>query len=265
MFPPSSVSGGPMLAGHMSDGRRTCLSHMFEAVGAYHAGTLDEDGVEEYVDERMPLLRLLFRHVHRQLYELPHRGHRHGTAGQRHHSRRLLRPSAPCKAGRHAGDGAAPQEHPSPRYHDRATPSTMPRPWTWRWAAPPIPCCTCLPLPMNAGIDIDLAHVPTSSMPEPPNLCHLAPAGDTFMEDLERAGGVYAVMKELADAGLIKTDLIDLHRQDRGGESSRMRRICDHEIIRPIDNPYLADRRHCGAVRQSGARWLRGKAVCGSP
>ena len=80
-IPTIFVSGGPMLAGRLQDGRRTCLSHMFEAVGAYHAGKLDEDRRGGVRGERLPLLRQLLRHVHRQLHELPDRGHRHGACG----------------------------------------------------------------------------------------------------------------------------------------------------------------------------------------
>ena len=85
---------------------RTCLSHMFEAVGAYNAGKMDEAELEEYEEQRLPHLRLLLRHVHRQLHELPDRGHRHGPAGQRHHPRRLFRPAAAGQARRYAGHGA---------------------------------------------------------------------------------------------------------------------------------------------------------------
>lgn len=100
---------------------------------------------------------------------------------------------------------------------------------------------TMLHLPAIAhecGIDIDLAHVNDFNA-RTPNLCHLAPAGPTFMEDLERAGGVYAVMKELADAGLIKTDLITCTGKTVA-ENIKNAENLDHDTIRPIDNPYLA-------------------------
>ena len=96
-IPTIFVSGGPMMAGTMNDGRRTCLSHMFEA----------------------PHLRLLLRHVHRQVHELPHRGHRHGAAGQRHHPRRVVRPPAAGQARRHADHGTGGAGYPSPGHHDR--------------------------------------------------------------------------------------------------------------------------------------------------
>ena len=94
-IPTIFVSGGPMMAGTMNDGRRTCLS----------------GGVRE---QRLPHLRLLLRHVHRQLHELPHRGHRHGFAGQRHHSRRVVRPAPSGQARGHADHGPGGEEHPPP-------------------------------------------------------------------------------------------------------------------------------------------------------
>ncbi|MCD7918230.1 MAG: dihydroxy-acid dehydratase, partial [Clostridiales bacterium] len=85
---------------------------------------------------------------------------------------------------------------------------------------------------------IDLHHVNEFNA-KTPNLCHLAPAGPTFMEDLERAGGVYAVMKELADAGLIKTDLLTCTGKTVGENiADAVNR--NPEVIRPIDNPYLS-------------------------
>ena len=169
------VSGGPMLAGHLKDGRRTCLSHMFEAVGAYHAGTLDEAGVEEYERERLPHLRLLLRHVYRQLHELPHRGHRHGPAGQRHHPRRVLRPPAagqawpgcrswswckqnirprdimtagslPQRRDRGYGPGLLHQHHaPSARHRPRVRHRAEPRAWPTRSPPRPPTCATWPP------------------------------------------------------------------------------------------------------------------------
>ncbi|MDD6238874.1 MAG: dihydroxy-acid dehydratase, partial [Oscillospiraceae bacterium] len=90
----------------------------------------------------------------------------------------------------------------------------------------------------ECGIDIDLNHVNEFNA-RTPNLCHLAPAGPTFMEDLDRAGGVYAVMKELADAGLIRTDLITCTGKTVA-ENIKDAENLDHDTIRPIDNPYLA-------------------------
>ena len=92
-IPTIFCSGGPMLAGRLEDGRRTCLSHMFEAVGAYHAGTAGRGGGAGVRGERLSQLRLLLRHVYRQLHELPDRGHWHGSARQRDHSRAVYCPA----------------------------------------------------------------------------------------------------------------------------------------------------------------------------
>ena len=131
------------------------------------------------------------------------------------------------------------QEHPSPGHHDRRAPSTTPRPSTWPWAAPPTPCSTCPPSPTSAAssIDLDMANEINAKTP---NLCHLAPAGHTYMEDLDGAGGVYAVMKELTQEGLCWTPAcITCHRQDRRREHRQGADNLDPEIIRPIDNPYM--------------------------
>ena len=128
-IPTIFCSGGPMLAGRLKDGRRTCLSHMFETVGAYHAGKLDEAGVE-------------------------------------------------------------------------------------------------LDLRMVNGIS-----------DKTPNLCHLAPAGDTYIEDLDRAGGVWAVMKELTKAGLLDTSLPTVTGKTVG-ENLETAENLDTSLIRPLEEPY---------------------------
>ena len=84
------------------------------------------------------------------------------------------------QARRHADHGAGQAGHPAPGHHDRRPPSTTPRRWTWPWAAPPTPCCTCPPLPMSAASSIDLRRMANEISAKTPNLCHLAPAGDTY-------------------------------------------------------------------------------------
>ena len=128
-IPTIFCSGGPMLAGRLKDGRRTCLSHMFEAVGAYHAGKLDE-----------------------------------------------------------------------------------------------------------AGVELDL-HMVNGISDKTPNLCHLAPAGDTYIEDLDRAGGVWAVMKELTKAGLLDTSLPTVTGKTVG-ENLETAENLDTSLIRPLEEPY---------------------------
>ncbi len=231
------VSGGPMLAGHMSDGRRTCLSDMFEAVGAYHAGTLDEDGVEEYVMNACPSCGscsgMYTANSMNCLTEAIGMGLRgNGTIPAVYSARLRLAKQAGMQVMELYRKNIRPRDIMTEDAFNNAEIVDM-----------ALGCSTntMLHLPAIAhecGIDIDLAHVNEFNA-RTPNLCHLAPAGPTFMEDLERAGGVYAVMKELADAGLIKTDLITCTGKTVA-ENIQDAENLDHETIRPIDNPYLA-------------------------
>ena len=231
------VSGGPMLAGHMSDGRRTCLSDMFEAVGAYHAGTLDEDGVEEYVMNACPSCGscsgMYTANSMNCLAEAIGMGLRgNGTIPAVYSARLRLAKQAGMQVMELYRKNIRPRDIMTEDAFNNAEIVDM-----------ALGCSTntMLHLPAIAhecGIDIDLAHVNEFNA-RTPNLCHLAPAGPTFMEDLERAGGVYAVMKELADAGLIKTDLITCTGKTVA-ENIKDAENLDHDTIRPIDNPYLA-------------------------
>ena len=231
------VSGGPMLAGHLSDGRRTCLSDMFEAVGAYHAGTLDENGVEEYVMNACPSCGscsgMYTANSMNCLTEAIGMGLRgNGTIPAVYSARLRLAKQAGMQVMELYRQNIRPRDIMIEDAFNNAEIVDM-----------ALGCSTntMLHLPAIAhecGIDIDLAHVNDFNA-RTPNLCHLAPAGPTFMEDLERAGGVYAVMKELADAGLIKTDLITCTGKTVA-ENIKDAENLDHDTIRPIDNPYLA-------------------------
>ena len=231
------VSGGPMLAGHLSDGRRTCLSDMFEAVGAYHAGTLDENGVEEYVMNACPSCGscsgMYTANSMNCLTEAIGMGLRgNGTIPAVYSARLRLAKQAGMQVMELYRRNIRPRDIMTEDAFNNAEIVDM-----------ALGCSTntMLHLPAIAhecGIDIDLAHVNDFNA-RTPNLCHLAPAGPTFMEDLERAGGVYAVMKELADAGLIKTDLITCTGKTVA-ENIKDAENLDHDTIRPIDNPYLA-------------------------
>ena len=231
------VSGGPMLAGHLSDGRRTCLSDMFEAVGAYHAGTLDENGVEEYVMNACPscgscsgMYTANSMNCLTEAIGMALRGN--GTIPAVYSARLRLAKQAGMQVMELYRQNIRPRDIMTEDAFNNAEIVDM-----------ALGCSTntMLHLPAIAhecGIDIDLAHVNDFNA-RTPNLCHLAPAGPTFMEDLERAGGVYAVMKELADAGLIKTDLITCTGKTVA-ENIKDAENLDHDTIRPIDNPYLA-------------------------
>ena len=231
------VSGGPMLAGHLSSGKRTCLSDMFEAVGAYHAGTLDEDGVEEYIENACPSCGscsgMYTANSMNCLTEAIGMGLRgNGTIPAPYSARIRLAKQAGMQVMELLKQNIRPRDIMTAEAFHNAEIIDM-----------ALGCSTntMLHLPAIAhecGIDIDLNMVNEANA-KTPNLCHLAPAGPTFMEDLDRAGGVYAVMKELADAGLIRTDLITCTGKTVGENIANARNL-DPETIRPIDNPYMS-------------------------
>jgi dihydroxy-acid dehydratase len=231
------VSGGPMLAGHLSNGKRTCLSDMFEAVGAYHAGTLDEAGVEDYVNNACPSCGscsgMYTANSMNCLTEAIGMGLRgNGTIPAPYSARIRLAKQAGMKVMELLEKDIRPRDIMTAEAFHNAEVIDM-----------ALGCSTntMLHLPAIAhecGIDIDL-HMVNEANAKTPNLCHLAPAGPTFMEDLDRAGGVYAVMKELADAGLIRTDLITCTGKTIAENIADADNL-DPETIRPIDKPYLA-------------------------
>ena len=226
-----------MLAGHLSSGKRTCLSDMFEAVGAYHAGTLDEDGVEEYIENACPSCGscsgMYTANSMNCLTEAIGMGLRgNGTIPAPYSARIRLAKQAGMQVMELLKQNIRPRDIMTAEAFHNAEIIDM-----------ALGCSTntMLHLPAIAhecGIDIDLNMVNEANA-KTPNLCHLAPAGPTFMEDLDRAGGVYAVMKELADAGLIRTDLITCTGKTVGENIANARNL-DPETIRPIDNPYMA-------------------------
>ena len=231
------VSGGPMLAGRLSDGRRTCLSHMFEAVGAYKAGTMDEDGVRDYEENACPScgscsgmytansMNCLCEAIGRAL---PGNGTIPGVY------------SARLRLAKKAGRQVMEMVRRNIRPRDIMTEAAFRNAETVDMA---LGCSTntMLHLPAiahEAGITIDL-NMSNEISSRTPNLCHLAPAGDTFMEDLEQAGGVSAVMKELADAGLLDTSLMTVTGKTVA-ENIQNARNLDENIIRPLSRPYSA-------------------------
>ena len=231
------VSGGPMLAGHLSNGKRTCLSDMFEAVGAYHAGTLDEDGVEEYIENACPSCGscsgMYTANSMNCLTEAIGMGLRgNGTIPAPYSARLRLAKQAGMQVMELLRQNIRPRDIMTAEAFHNAEIIDM-----------ALGCSTntMLHLPAIAhecGVEIDL-HMVNEANAKTPNLCHLAPAGPTFMEDLDRAGGVYAVMKELADAGLIRTDLITCTGKTVAENIADAVNL-DPETIRPIDNPYMA-------------------------
>ena len=229
------VSGGPMLAGTMNDGRRTCLSHMFEAVGAYYAGKLDEAGVEEYENNACPTCGSCSG-----MYTANSMNCLTEAIGMALPSNGTIPAvmSARLRLAKHAGMKIMELVEKDIRPRDIMTAAAFHNAETIDMA---LGCSTntMLHLPAIAhecGIELsfDMANEISDKTP---NLCHLAPAGNTYMEDLERAGGVSAVMAELNKAGLLDTSVKTCTGRTMAenlvGVVNR-----NHDIIRPIDNPY---------------------------
>ena len=228
-------SGGPMLAGRLEDGRRTCLSHMFEAVGAYHAGTLDEDGVREYEEHACPscgscsgMYTANSMNCLTEAIGMALPGN--GTIPAPY--------SARLRLAKRAGMQIMELIERNIRPRDILTEAAFRNAETVDMA---LGCSTntMLHLPAiahEAGVELDLDQTNAISA-RTPNLCHLAPAGDTFMEDLDRAGGVLAVMKELTKRGLLDTSLMTCTGKTIA-ENLASARNRDEEVIRPIDRPY---------------------------
>ena len=229
------VSGGPMLAGRLRDGRRTCLSHMFEAVGAYHAGTLDESGVRDYEENACPscgscsgMYTANSMNCLAEAIGMALPGN--GTIPAPMSARIRLAKRAGMKVMDLVRDGVRPRDIMTAAAFKNAETVDM-----------ALGCSTntMLHLPAiahEAGVTIDLDGANAISA-NTPNLCHLAPAGDTFMEDLDRAGGVLAVMKELTKKGLLDTSVRTVTGKTLAGNLEGVENL-DPEIIRPIDHPY---------------------------
>ena len=237
-IPTIFCSGGPMLAGRLNDGRRSCLSHMFEAVGAYKAGKLDEEGVEDYENNACPTCGscsgMYTANSMNCLTEAIGMGLRGNGTIPAVWSARL-------RLAKHAGMQIMELVEKNIRPRDIMTEAAFHNAETVDMA---LGCSTntMLHLPAIAhecGIELDL-DMSNEISSKTPNLCHLAPAGDTYMEDLEGAGGVYAVMKELTKKGLLDTSVLTCTgkslEENLEGVVNR-----NPELIRPIENPYSAD------------------------
>lgn len=234
-IPTIFCSGGPMLAGHLSDGRRTCLSHMFEAVGAYHAGTLDENGVREYTENACPtcgscsgMYTANSMNCLTEAIGMALRGN--GTIPAVY--------SARLRLAKHTGMKIMELIEKDIRPRDILTPAAFHNAETVDMA---LGCSTntMLHLPAiahEAGVELDL-HMVNEISDRTPNLCHLAPAGDTFMEDLDQAGGVWAVMKELTKAGLLDTGLLTVTGKTVAENLEGVTNL-DPALIRPLEEPY---------------------------
>lgn len=229
------VSGGPMLAGHLRDGRRSCLSHMFEAVGAYQAGNLDADGVRDYEENACPSCGSCSGMYTANTMNCLTEALGMGLSG----NGTIPAPySARLRLAKHAGMQIMELVKKDIRPHDILTEAAFRNAETVDMALGGS-TNTMLHLPAvahEAGVELSLDFANAIS-DRTPNLCHLAPAGDAFIEDLDQAGGVYAVMNELA-----KRDLLDLSVMTVTGKTMA-ENIKGHtnrnpEVIRPIDKPF---------------------------
>ena len=228
------VSGGPMLAGHVK-GCKTSLSSMFEAVGAYTAGKINEDDLKEYEEKTCPTCGscsgMYTANSMNCLTEALGMGLKGNGTIPAVYSERI-------KLAKHAGMQVMELYRRNIRPRDIMTKEAILNALTVDMA---LGCSTnsMLHLPAIAhevGFDFDIAFANPISE-KTPNLCHLAPAGHTYMEDLNEAGGVYAVMNELLEAGLLNPDCMTVTGKTIG-ENVKGGVNKNPEVIRPIDNPY---------------------------
>ena len=204
-IPTVFVSGGPMLAGRMN-GKKTSLSSMFEAVGAYRAGKIDEEKLCEWEENTCPSCGscsgMYTANSMNCLTEVLGMGLRgNGTIPAVY--------SARIELAKHAGMKIMELVEKNIRPRDIMTPAAFRNALTADMA---LGCSTnsMLHLPAIAnecGVNINL-DMANEISEKTPNLCHLAPAGPTYMEDLNQAGGVYAVLNELAKLGLLDTSVM---------------------------------------------------------
>ncbi len=230
------VSGGPMLAGRVK-GQKRSLSSMFEAVGAHAAGTMTEEDVKEFEEKTCPTCGscsgMYTANSMNCLTEALGMGLGGNGTIPAVYSERI-------KLAKHAGMAVMEMYRKDIRPRDIMTKDAVLNALTVDMA---LGCSTnsMLHLPAIAheiGFDFDIAFANEISE-KTPNLCHLAPAGPTYMEDLNEAGGVYAVMKELADAGLLHTDCMTVTGKTMG-ENIKDAVNKNPEVIRPLDDPYSA-------------------------
>ncbi len=228
------VSGGPMLAGHVK-GHKTSLSSMFEAVGSYAAGTMTEEDVNEFECKACPTCGscsgMYTANSMNCLTEALGMGLPGNGTIPAVYSERL-------KLAKHAGMAVMDMYRKNIRPRDIITKESIINALTVDMA---LGCSTnsMLHLPAIAheiGFDFEISYANEISA-KTPNLCHLAPAGPTYMEDLNEAGGVYAVINELKSIDLINEDCMTVTGKTIG-EAVEGAVNKNPEVIRPLDNPY---------------------------
>ena len=228
------VSGGPMLAGRVK-GHKTSLSSMFEAVGSYAAGTMTLEDVKEYECKTCPTCGscsgMYTANSMNCLTEALGMGLRGNGTIPAVYSERI-------KLAKHAGMKVMELLEKNIRPRDIMTEKAFMNALAVDMA---LGCSTnsMLHLPAiahEAGVELNM-EIANEVSAKIPNLCHLAPAGPTYMEDLNEAGGVYAVMNELNKKGLLYTDLITATGKTVG-ENIEGCVNRDPSVIRPVENPY---------------------------
>ncbi len=233
-LPTIFVSGGPMLAGHI-DGHKTSLSSMFEAVGSYSAGKISEAKLTEYEEKVCPSCGscsgMYTANSMNCLTEVMGMGlSGNGTIPAPY--------SARIKLAKEAGMQVMELVRKNIRARDVLTEEAIYNAITTDMA---LGCSTntILHLPAIANeIDVTLnLHKVNEISERTPNICHLAPAGPTYMEDLNEAGGIYAVLKELSAAGLLHTDVMTCTGKTLA-ENLEGAFKTNSDVIRDLDNPF---------------------------
>ena len=233
-IPTVFVSGGPMLAGKI-DGCKTSLSSMFEAVGSYNAGKLSDEKLKEYECKTCPTCGscsgMYTANSMNCLTEALGMGLQGNGTIPAVYSQRI-------ELAKHAGMAVMELVKKNICPRDIMTEKALMNALTVDMA---LGCSTnsMLHLPAIAhecGVDLNL-DVANKISAKTPNLCHLAPAGRTYMEDLNEAGGVYAVMNELNKKGLLNTNCMTVTGKTIGENISGSENL-NPEVIRPIENPY---------------------------
>ncbi|WP_024737397.1 dihydroxy-acid dehydratase [Enterocloster asparagiformis] len=245
------VSGGPMLAGHVK-GHKTSLSSMFEAVGSYAAGTMSEEDVREFEEKACPTCGscsgMYTANSMNCLTEVLGMGLRGNGTIPAVYSERI-------KLAKHAGMQVMEMYRRNIRPRDIMTKEAFINALTMDMA---LGCSTnsMLHLPAiahEAGVELN-PDIANEISAKTPNLCHLAPAGPTYIEDLNEAGGIYAVMNEISKKGLLNLDCMTVTGKTVG-ENIRGCANKNPDVIRPVENPYS---------QTGGIAILRGNLAPGS-
>lgn len=234
-IPSIFVAGGPMLSGKLKNGKRTCLSTMFEAVGSYYAGSMNEDELKEWTENACPTcgscsgmytansMNCLTESIGMALSG-------NGTIPAVYSKRIRLAKLTGMKIMELIKKDIKPRDIMTKEAFDNALAVDM-----------ALGCSTntMLHLPAIAhecDVDLDFKHVNEISE-RTPNLCHLAPAGDTYMEDLDLAGGVYAVMKELEKKNLINGNVMTATSYSLKDNLQNVKNF-NNEVIKDINAPF---------------------------